>query len=166
MSVSQEEIDEALERIDSILRHIENVRDNCIVLGKRLIEAGDIVLGKQLIAQGLRHDNSKFFGIEWENLDRDTAKTKLEAAVLQHNSSPQNLHHPEAWAGGIEEMPRVFIAEMVADWAARSSEFGTSLREWIEDGACKRYGYKKNDKTYRTIMEFVDMLCDKPFKQK
>lgn len=160
-----QELADAIEKIDAILRHIENVRDNCTVLGKRLIEEGELELGKQLIAQGLCHDNSKFFGIEWANLD-SSAKTKLEVAILHHSSSPNNRHHPEAWDGGISEMPRLFLSEMVCDWAARASEFGTSLREWVENGASKRFGYEKGDKTYKAIMEFVDMLCDKPFKQK
>lgn len=163
---SAEQIQESLERAEGILRHIENVRDNCVILGKRLIEDGEIMLGRQLIVQGLKHDTSKFFGLEWENLDRDSAKTKLEAAVLQHNSSPENRHHPEAWPEGIHEMPRLYLAEMVADWVARSSEFGTSVREWAEEGAAKRFGYKKGDKVYREITDFVDLLCDRPFSQK
>lgn len=163
---AKEQIDEALERLDGLVRHVENVRGNCLILGRKLVEAGEINLGKEVAARGCRHDNTKFFGIEWERLHRDTAKTKLDAAITQHNTSPQNDHHPEAWAGGIAEMSRAAIAEMVCDWAARANEMATSLREWVDDGATKRYGYKKGDKTYRTIMEFVDMLCDKPFKQK
>jgi hypothetical protein len=163
---TQEQIDESLERVESILRHIDNVRENCILLGKKLIENGEILLGRQLIVQGLKHDTTKFFGLEWEHMDRDTAKSKLDAAILQHSSSPENRHHPEAWPDGVEEMPRLFLAEMSADWIARSGEFGTSVREWIDDGAGKRFGFKKGDRVYREIMEFVNLLCDAPFKQK
>lgn len=155
-------IDETLTKVDVILRHVENVRDNCFILGKKLIEKGETEMGKRLIANGLVHDNSKFFGAEWDFLSC-RASQKLDIAISQHNRT--NSHHPEFW-GGIEAMPRIALAEMVADWAARSSEFGTSLREWVEEGALHRYGYKKNGKVYKEIMDFVDLLCDKPFKQK
>lgn len=163
---TEEEIKESLDRMENVLRHIENVRDNCIMLGKKLMADGELLLGRQIIAQGLRHDNSKLHGLEWERLHPDTAKTKLEAAILQHNTSPDNAHHPEAWAGGIEEMSRAFLGEMVCDWASRAAEFGSSLREWVDEGAAKRFGYKKGDKIHKQLTEFVDMICDKPFKQK
>lgn len=155
-----------LEKLEKVVDHVDKVRNNCLKLGRLMMKEGEIALGKEIVARGGRHDNSKFFGIEWERLHVDTPKTKLEAAITQHNTSPHNDHHPEAWAGGIEEMSRAAIGEMVCDWLARSTEFATSLREWVEDGAAKRYGYKKGDKVYRTIMEFLDILCDKPFKQK
>ena len=156
-------IGESLEKLDSVLRHIENVRHNCEIVGRKLIEQGEIDLGKRLIANGLLHDNSKFFGVEWFHLDGDATKSKLEIAIAHHNST--NQHHPEYWLG-IENMPRLYLAELVCDWSARASEFGTSIREWVVNGASERFGYKKGDKTYKAIMEFVDMLCDKPFKQK
>ena len=51
-------------------------------------------------------------------------------------------------------MPDVYLAEMVCDWASRSAEFGTSLHDWIDGGAMERFGYKKNDKTYKKINSF------------
>ncbi len=163
MKENVEEIAETLQRLEVVIRHIENVRDNTIVLGRKLIECGEVQFGKQLIALGHIHDNSKFHGIEFLHLNEDATKTRLEIAVTQHSST--NPHHPEYWSG-INLMPRIYLAELVCDWSARASEFGTSLREWAEDGGAKRFGYKKTDRVYREIMEFVDMLCDKPFKQK
>jgi hypothetical protein len=157
-----------IERIDKICRHISNVQENCLVLGKKLIEAGEADLGRKLIANGFIHDNSKFYATEWENLDHYTGvkeqgdRTKLDLAIAQHNLS--NPHHPEYW-NGIKNMPRLFVAEMVADWAARASEFGTSLHDWINGGAMKRFAFSKRDKIYREIMHFVNLLVDKPFKQ-
>ena len=160
----QNESNEILEKLEAVIRHIENVKDNCILLGKRLIEEeGEFDLGKQLIANSYIHDNSKFYGIEWEFLGEQGGRSKLDLAVSQHNKT--NPHHPEYW-GNITEMPRVFLAEMACDWKARSEEFGTSIRDWIDDGAAKRFGYKKNDRVYKEIMYFVDLLCEKPFKQK
>jgi hypothetical protein len=150
-----------IDKIETILRHVLSVQENCILLGKRLILQGEFNTGKLLIANGLIHDNSKFYGIEYENLF--PGDDKLEIAVSQHNTT--NRHHPEFW-GGIDEMPRVYLAEAICDWKTRSSEFGSSLYEWIDNQVAKRFGYTKNDEVYERIMYFANLLCDKPFKQK
>ena len=157
-----------MEKIRAISRHIRNVSDNCLILGERLIMQGDIELGKQLIANGFEHDHSKFKGIEFEYMapgtptTEETAKIKLKMAVHQHNTT--NLHHPEAWSGGIKDMPDVFLAEMACDLKARSEEFGTNLREWIDESATKKWNFTKEDKVYKQLMKYVDMLCEKPFE--
>ena len=159
---------ETMEKIRAISRHIRNVSDNCIILGEKLIEQGDIELGKQLIANGFVHDASKFKGIEFEFMapgtptTEESAKLKLKLAVHQHNTT--NLHHPEAWSGGIKDMPDVFLAEMACDIKARSEEFGTNLREWIDESATKKWLFTKEDKVYKQLMKYVDMLCEKPFE--
>lgn len=162
----QREIEEVLVKINSITRHIRNVEDNCILMGTRLIQSGEIELGKQLISNGFVHDVSKFYGIEFENLSVDgmvgeETKLKLKMAIHHHNST--NLHHPEAWAGGIKSMPSVYLAECVADWKSRSEEFGTALRDWIDNEATKRWRFDKNDDVYKEIVKYVDMICQKPF---
>lgn len=156
-----------MDKIRRIIRHIRNVEDNCLILGEKLMEQGDIELGRLLIANGHVHDASKFHGIEWEHmapdgpLQEEGAKLKLKLAVQHHNRT--NAHHPEYW-GSIHVMPKVSVAEMVADWKARSEEFGSSLRDWVNDGATKRFGFTKTDEIYKQIMEFVDLLCEKPFE--
>lgn len=152
---------EDIEKIEKIVRHIRNVQENCEVLGKKLIERGEVSLGKQLIANGLVHDNSKLFGIEWEYLDDSAHKDKQEMAIRQHNMT--NFHHPEAWSGGVKGMPKLFLAEMVCDVCARASEFGTNVREWIDNSATKKYGFTKRDKVYKEIQKFLNLLLDKPF---
>lgn len=162
----RKETERTMEKIRFIARHIRNVEDNCLLLGERLIERGEIDLGHKLIANGYIHDASKFHGIEWEQMvpgesNADAAKMKLKLAVLHHNHT--NPHHPEYW-GDIRVMPRLFLAEMVADWKARSEEFGTSLRDWIDEQATKRFSFSKDEQVYKEIMEFVDLLCAKPFE--
>ncbi len=157
---------ETLKKVDALYRHIEEVQRNCRLLGERLIEHGRDALAVQLIRNALVHDQSKFTGIEWDYLliEPSTAdeKNNLALAISHHNRT--NLHHPEAWLG-IKNMPDVFIAEMVCDWKARSSEFGQSVKEWIENGASKRFGYTKRDTIYREIMSFTKLLLDEPFKK-
>jgi len=164
----KKEAELTMRKIRGIAKHIRNVEDNCLALGEKLIEQGEIELGKQLIANGFIHDASKFHGIEFEFMSpdaptkEDVAKLKLKLAVHHHNST--NKHHPEAWSGGIKDMPDVYLAELVCDTKARSEEFGTDFRVWIIDEATKKYGFTKEDKVYKDIMKYVDMLCQKPFE--
>lgn len=155
-------------KINIITRHIRNVEDNCLLLGEKLINTGEIELGHKLIANGHVHDASKFWGMEWEYMaltpptGEEGAKLKLKMAIAHHNRT--NEHHPEYW-GDIRLMPRLFLAEMVCDWKARSEEFGTSLRDWIDEQATKRFAFTKDEKVYKDIMVFVDLLCQPPFEQ-
>lgn len=154
-------------RLQTVLRHIENVRDDCLLLGNRLIKQGKDGLGRMLIANGLIHDNSKLRGIEWEYLHPDVKETNPAAFLIahkQHITSLSNQHHPEAWPCGINEMAPVYLAEMVCDWKARSNEFGTDLWEWIKDVAVDKYKISTSGKTYKQIKEFVDLLLERKFK--
>jgi hypothetical protein len=161
------EAENTMRKIRGIAAHIRNVQDNCLTLGEKLIERGEVGLGRKLIANGFVHDASKFHGIEFDFMapgtptQEETAKLKLKMAVQHHSAT--NSHHPEAW-GNIHRMPRIAVAEMVADWKSRSEEFGTSLRDYIDDQATKRFGFSKNDTVYKEIEEFVNLLCPKPFE--
>jgi hypothetical protein len=158
------ESDDLAKRRKNLLRHIDNVRDLTVVLGDRLIESGEIRLGHRLIANGYCHDASKFYGAEWEYLNDETKEKfpdLFQAAQLHHVSI--NKHHPEAWEGGIHAMDRLHRAEMICDWAARSSEFGKDLREWIKKVACKKYNMTVQSTAYKDVKELVDMLLDKAF---
>ena len=160
--------DKVLEKLRHVIRHIKNVQDNCILLAEKLIAAGECDLGRRLVAHAFLHDNSKFAGLEWETLtpgkptDAESAKIKLRLAVANHSAI--NPHHPEYWTS-IQDMPKLYKCEMVADWKARSEEFGTDLRVWINESASKRFGFSEGDKTHKEIMELVDLLCEKPFSE-
>lgn len=157
-----------MEKIRAITRHIRNVEDNCLILGERLIMSGSIELGRHLIANGFVHDASKFYGIEWENMTicavvkEEGAKNKLKLAIRHHQLT--NKHHVEFWSN-IENMPDVYLAELVCDTKARSEEFGTSLRDYIETVALKKWKITKEHRVYKRILEFVNMLCEKPFQE-
>ncbi len=164
----QKQINDILSKINRLTRHIRNVESNCILLGTKLIERGDIELGHKLIANGMVHDASKFSGIEFENLTynepskEESSKLKMKMAIHQHQLV--NHHHPEFW-NGIKNMPDVFLAEFCCDSKARSEEFGTDLRNWIDEYATKRWNFSKEDDVYKKIMEFIDLLCEKPFQE-
>jgi hypothetical protein len=149
----RKEAENTLTKIRGITRHIRNVEDNCLILGEKLILQGHTDLGKQLI---------EFEYLSLNNPTEEGNKLKLKLAIHHHNST--NLHHPECW-GSIKKMPSVYVAEMACDWKSRSQEFGTDLREWIDNYATKKYGFTENDAIYKEIMTFVDLLCEKPFEQ-
>jgi len=148
----------AIDKIELIFNHIKMVQKYCYSLGIKLIEEGDIELGRNLISNGQIHDNSKLKGIEFEHLFYDDP---LLPEVIKHHQSV-NPHHPEYW-GSIHDMPKVYVAEMVCDWLARSNEFGMSITEWIEVTAAKKFGYKKGDKVYEYIKKYLGMLLNKSF---
>jgi hypothetical protein len=145
------------EHLDNLIRHIELVREACILLGKRLIKSGRVEFGRLLIAKGFEHDVSKFYGIEWEYLHagNDVDKEDLSLAVFQHIRT--NQHHPEYW-GNIENMPELAVAEMVCDWYARSQEFGTSFKDWVISSAVTKFSIDIDGEVYKWINKFISML--------
>ena len=150
--------------IRMLIRHVRNVQDECALLAERLIEQGKHRMARHLIANSMVHDNSKFFGIEWGHLSEQAKADNPDAfklAMTQHIST--NAHHPEFW-DGIDDMPSVFIAEMVCDWKARSAEFGTGLREWVKDKATKRWDFTVQSRVYKEIKSYLDLLLDPAFK--
>ena len=122
------------------------------------MKQGDIELGRNLIANGQIHDNSKFKGIEFDHL---FYSDPLLPEVVKHHQSI-NPHHPEYW-GSIHNMPKVYVAEMVCDWYARSTEFGTGIREWTDSKAMEKFSFTREDAIYDTIQEMLSLLLDPSF---
>jgi hypothetical protein len=164
-----------MKRFQKIIRHITHVQQACLLLAERLIEQDQMekinsigyreneAFARQLVANSMLHDNSKFYGIEWFYLHEDVklVEPKLfQDAVTQHQLT--NCHHPEYW-GGIKYMPTIYVAEMVCDWKARSDEFGTDLRIWIKENAVKRYEITMQGTVYKQIKNFTDLLLDPKF---
>lgn len=150
------------DHLDNLVRHIDLVREACLLLGRRLMDSGRIEFGRLLIAAGFQHDVSKFFGIEWNYLHagRDVPKEQLDLAIKQHTQT--NSHHPEYW-GGVEHMPEIAVAEMICDWYSRSQEFGTSLRDWITVNAIDRFKIDLESEQHKWISKFVDILLEDQF---
>lgn len=159
----EDQIEQDIRHLKSIKRHVSFVQDACELIGMKLIENGETELGRKLIANGMVHDNSKYYAIEWEFLRNDPPDPEmLKVAHLQHVTT--NKHHPEYWNNDINQMPEIYLAEMVADWWARSSEMGTNLREWFLEEGCKKYNIPKTGATYKKIKRFIDMLFSDNFK--
>lgn len=161
MELTKEQLrdDRTYEKIEAVLEHIQNVQRNCYKLGLRLIKNGNIEIGRILIANGQVHDNSKFKGIEFRDL---FPGSPILFDVIKHHAET-NPHHPEYW-GSIQQMPDVYIAEMVCDCAARSAEFGTDLRQWFAEKATEKYGFSMDDRVGNIINTFITNLLSPPFK--
>lgn len=151
-----------IETLSDLQRHISHVQNDCTFLGIKLINEGFEYDGKNLIANGQVHDNSKYSGIEWEGLFQTDNEALLKSAIYHHNHT--NKHHPEA-NNGIHNMSKIYLAECVADWHARSSEFGSDLSSWIIKSATNKYHFTIKDRVYKDIKYFVNLLLDKPFKR-
>ena len=151
--------------LKSLLRHIENVRQACLMLGETIIESGRESFGIKLIANGQIHDCSKFSGPEWTYLRPEffDSDNKKMFELAQQNHVMTNPHHPEYW-GGIDKMPEIYLAEMSCDWYARLQEQGSDIRNWIKDKATKKFNMKVQSKVYKEIKYFIDILLDQSFK--
>lgn len=147
------------EKIETVFNHIRNVQRSTYKLGLKLIKKGEVELGRNLISNGQIHDNSKFKGIEFEHLFYGDP---LLPEIIKHHQSV-NPHHPEYW-GSIHEMPRVYVAEMVCDWYARSCEFGTGITDWITKTAMEKYDFTENDAIFSTIREMLSLLLERSFE--
>lgn len=150
-----------IDKIRDLKRHIRNVQDAAELLGERLIKAGELDLGRRLVANSLLHDNSKFYGLEWDCLDTPIKDAEKLIAIKHHQQI--NAHHPEYW-GGIKYMPRLHLAELVCDWYARSTEFGTDLRRWIKETALTKFDFSTSTAVYKQIKQLVDLLLDDQFE--
>lgn len=99
-------------------------------------------------------------------------KDQMNAATFHHIKF--NAHHPDFWDPNLKDgalnaqdrdkpgknmvnahnMIELFLAEMVADWAAMSKEKGTSLKKWADDNINIRWAFNNNQ------CEFIYGLLD------
>lgn len=155
---------DTLKKIESIAKHIAHVKENCYIIGEKLIEQGESQLGIRLIQNGEIHDNSKFGGIEFEYLNDETKISCPEKFALAYEEHVKNNPHHIEYYPSYKDMPRVYIAELTADCKARAGEFGSDVRGWFKDKFCEKYKISKCGAFYKQIIEFLDLLLDKPFK--
>jgi hypothetical protein len=149
------------QHLDDLVRHIDDVRHSCWLLGKRLLDQGRTDFAVQLIQRGHMHDATKFQGIELDFLHagKDVPEEFLRQAIYHHVRT--NDHHPEFWHG-FENMPEIAIAEMACDSFARSREFGTDFRGWIMNQGKERYKFQGRNFEY--LLGFVDVLLQNNFQ--
>ena len=152
-----------IKHLEDLSSHIMRVRSNCFCLAKHFISI-DPVLSRKLAAQGMMHDNSKFYGKEAQFLHRgpDVPKLALETTISWHVQT--NAHHPEFWlpSQGKIYMYKEFAYEMVCDLLARSQEFGTNLDEYLTQVHFKKYDF--SNCTLKHIEEARSILLPRKFQ--
>ena len=146
------------EHLQSIIRHIKRVEDNCNRLAQKLYD-DDTYFAISLIKRGRLHDASKFDNFEFYHLRKESKYFRV--ALDLHRF--KNSHHPEHWDNGINDMKEIDIAEMVCDCVARGQEFGTDSREWFINEATKLYDFKMDSRVGELITKYLNLLLTPPF---
>jgi hypothetical protein len=153
------------------IKHIKKVETNCYVLAKAIAESTpDLAL--ELIKRGRTHDSSKLNEYELINLNLPNNSEDFRSALKIHHQN--NRHHPEHFEymrkyhgknfRAINYMSTTDVAEMVCDWVARGQEFGTGVREWVENEATKKYEFTMDEEIGKTINKYLDILLTPKFE--
>lgn len=152
------------QHVDDLHAHIRRVQENARVLADKLADRGQTEFARVLLGYAHIHDASKWHGIEWEfmHLGPDVDKSLLKKAIEQHQKT--NPHHPEYW-GGLDKMPATspYVAEMVCDWLARSQEFATDLRAWVDTQAPQRFDFERSPAQVEKINQYIALLLPRKF---
>jgi hypothetical protein len=147
-----------IEKYEAVIKHIRMVENNCCTLAKAIFST-DKEFALQLIQAGRKHDLSKFDLFEFDNLH--SGMPAFDEALFIHRVG--NKHHPESFKKGIHGMSDLNIAEMVCDITARAQEFGTDVRQWVEESATKKYDFSMDDKVGQLITKYLNLLLKKSF---
>lgn len=93
--------------------------------------------------QLMMHDLSKFSANETLAYATHDFKSTAEDPAFTlawHHHKMNNPHHPEYWlsaqrGGEVKpmQMPRRYVAEMVADWMGAGATYGTPLKDWLPE---------------------------------
>lgn len=130
------------------------LKENCPDLFKDI----DIDLFDEMINE---HDNSKFSEEEFEPYAQkwfgDGIKTLEYEEAWKHHWT-HNEHHPEFWLG--EDMPYIYILEMICDWGSFSVEKGDyqELIDFYYDKARDDEEKMLSDNTKEIIEEILDKI--------
>jgi len=144
--------------------HIQRVQNN---IKKIVKQRSDL---KELTSRAKIHDKSKwskeeyipYIWLTWWHKEKNAGrkfeypegiKDMTKKAWKSHEKI--NKHHPGAHSSP-QKMSDIDIAEMVADWAAMSQEFGTSLKKWTNDNVGSKW--KFTDKQTQLIYDLVGLL--------
>lgn len=109
------------------------------------------------------HDASKYSDIEFDAYrktfysvdDKEKEDNKESFAIAWKHHYENNLHHWDSWVEKKEDMPTVYVVEMICDWQAMSYKFGGNAAEWYNKEKGKII---LTDKTRKLVESFLDAL--------
>lgn len=143
-----------LEHIERVQQFADWLKENC----PEVFEDLDLEIFDELIAD---HDASKFSEEEFEPYAQkwfnNSGKTpEYEDAWLHHWTN--NPHHPEFWLG--EEMPLMYILEMICDWGSFSIKSGNfrELSDFYYNKARDDEEKNLSDDTKKIIENILDKI--------
>jgi hypothetical protein len=137
---------------------------------KRVAGYMQLVAG-ELFMRACVHDNSKFSPAEFEayaqafpafqryayGTEEYKAEVRKLGPAVQHHYAV-NDHHPEFFAGGINDMNLVQLIELVCDWIASSERSGGDIGHSLRINK-ERFGI--TGQLYRIMENTADMLVDR-----
>lgn len=160
------------EYTDYINEHISNVKkafDEFINNNECLAIVDEITIGSCIIidivyANIKHHDESKFSEEEFEpyrkhfypinDKEKEDAKEEFDKAWKHHYLN--NPHHWDGWALNGNEMPIIYIIEMLCDWQAMSYKFDSNTLDWYNK---EKKEIKLLPKTKVTVERLLDAYC-------
>lgn len=152
------------EYLEYINEHIRNVRIACTKYGERLAKTLNIS-ERELNAIAARHDESKYYEEEFEGYrqwffpcSNETKDKKLFDKAWEHHYTV-NKHHPEFWMDTYnnepEDMPPIYIAEMLLDWEAMSMKFNNNTYDYYMKEKDKK---PFSENTKKILDEVIDIF--------
>ena len=151
-------VESELDRLEKIWSHIKNVQNNCYKLSRELVKEDRVDLARKLLQRAGRHDSSKFTDLEYYGMYSDDKLIK-EIAINHHRNV--NEHHLDYHSSPLD-MDDLDLAEMACDLKARSSEFGTDIKEYVRS-FCESRNISVNTKFYKSIVKFLNMILEEKF---
>lgn len=152
------------EYMNYIEEHIANVKTVFQKYGDRLSQ--ELHINKFELERNIyKHDMSKFSDDEFNAYrnyyypctDEKVNKEEFNKAWEHHYRN--NPHHPQYWEidDNIQDMPNIYIAEMLCDWEAMSMKFNSNTYE---------YYLKERDKKpfSENTKKILDVVVEKIFK--
>lgn len=122
-----------------INEHIMNIRLAYIKYGEILCKKLNIS-NHQLLLNINKHDQSKYSEKEFDSYrqyfypcSNETKNEELFNKAWEHHYK-ENPHHPEYWidddSNTINDMPNIYITEMLLDWEAMSMKFNNNTYDY------------------------------------
>ena len=153
-----------LNYINDTITHKKYFMESAMRMSKVLLEENKEELAIELLKRAAYHDNSKFDKDEMCSLSAISCKKALidpninmdqhTQQILEHHWR-KNRHHPEHFKD-VRDMKEIDILEMVCDWHARSTQYGTDLLEFVEVRQENRFHFP--DDMFKKIWNYCNII--------
>jgi hypothetical protein len=154
------EILKDIENFDSILKHVQGVHRNGILMAKELIKQGRSTFARSLIVHIFKHDLSKFGRFEYNRFF--SGDKKDEGQAIEHHRQV-NAHHLDYYDKN-SDMPEIEIACMACDLKTRSEEMSNNVMEYLRDKFCKQHDIGTGTKLYKDLAGFLKLIIARKFQ--